>query len=142
MAGGDFTHVRGYSLAALHALRAAGVELAALGRVGRGRNGALKDDPVHLRIRVRHRYSREQGLGVGMQGVVEDVVGLSELYHIPEVHDPDRVGDVLYNREVVGNEEVGQSVLFLQVLQEVDDLSLNRNVQGRYGLIADDELGL
>ena len=42
----------------------------------------------------------------------------------------------------MGNEQVGQSQLILQILQQVDDLSLDRNVEGRDGFVANDEIGL
>jgi hypothetical protein len=43
--------------------------------------------------------------------------------------------------EVVGDEEVGQPELVLQVLEEVDHLGLDRHVESRHRLVADDELG-
>jgi hypothetical protein len=43
--------------------------------------------------------------------------------------------------EVVADEEVGEAELGLQVLEQVDDLRLDRDVEGRDGLVADDELG-
>ena len=45
-----------------------------------------------------------------------------------------------HDREVVGDEKVGQVELALQVLQQVDDLGLDRNVQRRHRLVADDEV--
>ena len=49
----------------------------------------------------------------------------------------------LHDREVVGDEEVGQPLSsLLQVLQQVDDLGLDGDVEGRDGLVADDERGV
>ena len=42
--------------------------------------------------------------------------------------------------EVVGDEHVRQAELLLQVLQQVEDLRLHRDVQRRDGLVAEDEL--
>ena len=42
--------------------------------------------------------------------------------------------------EVVGDEDVREPELLLQVLQQVQDLRLHRDVEGRDGLVADDQL--
>ena len=47
-----------------------------------------------------------------------------------------------HDREVVGDEEVGQAELLLQLLQQVDDLRLDRHVERRHRLVADDEVRL
>ena len=45
------------------------------------------------------------------------------------------------NGEVVGDEQIGQAILFLQIEQQVDDLPLI-DVERRNGLVADDEFRL
>jgi len=52
------------------------------------------------------------------------------------------VADVFDDGEVVGNEQVGQAELFLEILEQVDDLGLDRDIEGAHGLIADDEFRL
>ena len=47
-----------------------------------------------------------------------------------------------HHREIVRDEQVGQAEPLLQVLQQVDDLRLDRHVERRDRLVADDELGL
>ena len=59
-----------------------------------------------------------------------------------EIHHRNALGDVLDNRQIVGDEEIGEPELLLQVLQQVDDLGLDRHVQRRHRLVADDQLGL
>src|SRR4029077_1456190 len=44
-----------------------------------------------------------------------------------------------HHRQVVRDEQVRQLELFLQVLEQVDDLRLDRDVQSRNRLIANDE---
>ena len=56
------------------------------------------------------------------------------------MHDGDAVADVFHDPQVVRDEEVGQLELALEVLEQVDDLRLNRHVQGRNGLVGDDEV--
>ena len=74
--------------------------------------------------------------------MVEDVLRLAVLDQMAEIHDADRVGDVLDDGEVVADEEVGELKLVLQVVQEVDDLRLDRHVQRGDRLVADDEFGV
>jgi serine kinase of HPr protein (carbohydrate metabolism regulator) len=59
---------------------------------------------------------------------------------LAEVHDGDAVGDVPHHRQVVGHEDVGEPELVLDVLQQVDDLRLDRDVERGHRLVADDEL--
>ena len=52
------------------------------------------------------------------------------------------VGDVAHHRQIVGDEEVGEAEPLLQVLQQVDDLALDRHVERRDRLVADDDARL
>ena len=46
-----------------------------------------------------------------------------------------------HHREIVGDEEVGQPEIGLQILEHVDDLRLHRNVEGRDRLVANHQIG-
>src|SRR5256885_2454919 len=46
-----------------------------------------------------------------------------------QVHHQDSLRDVFHHREIVRNKEVSDATLLLQILKEVDDLRLHRNVQ-------------
>ena len=50
--------------------------------------------------------------------------------------------DVLHHREIVRDEQVGQAELVLQVHHEIEDLRLDRHVQRRHRLVADDQARL
>ena len=63
-----------------------------------------------------------------------------ELDRLAEVHHHHPVGDVPHDVEVVRDEDVGQPELPLQVLQQVEDLRLDRDVQRRDRLVAEDQL--
>ena len=60
----------------------------------------------------------------------------------PVVHHRDLVAHVLDHPEVVGDEEIGEVVLALEAPEEVQDLRLHGDVEGRHRLVADDELRL
>ena len=66
-----------------------------------------------------------------------------ELGHLDdpaEVHHRDPVADVADDRQVVGDEQVGQPELALEPLEQVDDLGLDRHVEGADRLVGDDEV--
>src|SRR5205814_8491674 len=65
--------------------------------------------------------------------------GRRDLHDLAQVHDRDPVRDVLDDGQVVGDEQVGQLELRLQVFQQVDDLGLDGDVEGGDRLVADDE---
>ena len=44
--------------------------------------------------------------------------------------------------QVMGDKQIGQSELFLKILEHIDDLRLNGNIERGDRLIADDELGI
>src|SRR5215210_8108669 len=74
-----------------------------------------------------------------MAGLGVERLPVGDLYYLAEVHYGDPVRDVLDDGEVVGDEDVGEVELFLEVLQEVDDLSLYRDVKRANRLVADDK---
>ena len=78
----------------------------------------------------------------GMGGAVVHVGGRAVLDDPPEVHHGDLVGDVPHDGEVVGDEQVRQSELVLEVLEQVDDLALHGHVERRDGLVAHEHLRL
>ena len=98
--------------------------------------------PARLELGVRDRDRRQERPGVGVQGLVVERLPVGQLHDPAQVHHGHAVGDVPHDREVVGDEEIGQAELRLEVLQEVDDLGLDRDVERRDGLVADDQRGL
>ena len=62
------------------------------------------------------------------------------LHHPPDVHHRHPVADVLHHVELVGDEQVGELEPVLQVLQQVEDLRLDRHVERRHRLVAHHEL--
>ena len=125
MAWFDFLEGRLCKLTDLHALSAPCVELTSLRRIGRRRNGSLEDDSVHLEVWIWNRDGREESLCVWMERLGKESCRRSELDHISKIHDADCVGDVLYDGEVMADEEICESELLLETLEEVDDLGLD-----------------
>ena len=90
--------------------------------------------------RVGDRHRRQQRDRVGMERAGVQVVRRGQLDDPAEVHHRDPVADVADDRQVVGDEQVGQRELVLEALQQVDDLGLDRHVEGADRLVGDDEL--
>ena len=70
-----------------------------------------------------------------MAGRLVDVVRCSLFDDAASEHHGNRVGELSHNGQIMGNEQVGQVELVLQISQEIEDLSLDRNIQGRDRLI-------
>ena len=82
------------------------MELAALGRVGGRRDAALQHDTVHLHRGIGDGDGGEQGFGVGVQRVAEDILRGAILHQIAQIHDAHRVGDVLHHGQIMADEQV------------------------------------
>ena len=91
------------------------------------------DRQRHVGVGPQHR--REQRTRVRMARLAEDFDGRPLLDHVAEVHHAHRVGEVLDQRQVVRNQQIGQAVLLLDVREQVEDLRANRNVECRGRLV-------
>src|SRR5215203_2295706 len=121
--------------------RTAVVEVAPAGRV-RGRWHVSSDDhalALALLLGVGDRDGREQRGGVGVARLAVERRPVGDLHDLAEIHHGHPVRDVLDHGEVVGYEDVGEVERLLEVLQQVDDLRLDRDVKRRDGLVADDQ---
>ena len=91
--------------------------------------------------RVDGRRGGEQRAGIGVRRVFKDVLLGPLLDRAAEVHHHHFIGNMAHDAEVVGNEEIGEIELLLQVHQQVQDLRLDRDVQGRYRLVRHQDSG-
>ena len=92
-------------------------------------------------VGIGHGHGRQQRRRVRVPRTLVEVVDTGDLDDLAEVHHRDPVADVPYDGQVVGDEDVGEGELALQIGEQVDDLRLDRDVEGRDGLVADDEPG-
>ncbi len=77
-----------------------------------------------------------------MQGRLIELGAVGDLDNAAEVHDGDTVGDVAHHRQVVGDKNVSEAKPLLQLHKQIDDLGLDRNVEGGDRLVADHQTGL
>ena len=93
------------------------------------------------RCRIRDRHGREQRVRVRMEWCRVEHLPRRRLHDVAEVHDRDAVRDLTNDREIMGDEQVGDPELLLEVLEQVEDLRLDRHVERGDRLVAHDQLG-
>ena len=129
-------------------LPAPGVESARGRRPQRARHVAFQPDalpafPLARRAaeRLGHRNRRQQRHRVRVPRLGVQLVPVGDLDDLAQVHDRHPVADMPDHGQVVRDHHVGQAQLVLQVLEQVDDLGLDRHVKRGDRLVGDDQLG-
>ncbi len=74
--------------------------------------------------------------------MVVDLARRAALDNPAAIHDGDAVAEMADDREVVRDEDQRQVEFLPQADQQVDDLRLDRDVERRDRLVADDDIGL
>src|SRR5258706_3108342 len=128
--------------ATLTRIRTARAEAATRRRVDSARHITLKHDARAARGGFGDRDRGEKRLRIRVPRPREELALVGELDDLAEIHHGDARCDVLHDREVVGDEEVGHAEALLQILQEVYYLSLDGNVERGDRLVADDHARL
>ena len=85
--------------------------------------------------------SINQCAGIGVGRMTENVLAVAGFHDFPAIHDRDAVADVPDGTKSVADKQIGQVVLFLKLLKEIQTLCLNGNIQRGDGLIQDQEPG-
>jgi peptidoglycan/xylan/chitin deacetylase (PgdA/CDA1 family) len=93
----------------------------------------------------RTERGRDQGLGIGMEWTLEELLGGGTLQDLAQVHHGDAMTQIADGREVVRDQKVGHLKLRLEVLQEggflydsdgyADDLPYFVDVKGKKWLV-------
>src|SRR5262245_50364748 len=117
-----------------------GVEAAPRRRVDRARHVTLEQDPLALHGRIGNRHRRQERLGIRMARVGVELLRRRDLDDLAQVHHCHARRDVLDDREIVRDEEIGEPELRLEILEQVHDLGLDRDVERGHRLVGDDEL--
>ena len=89
--------------------------------------------------RVRNGNGGEQRLRVLVLRMRVHLLRGPVLDDLPTVHDRDLIAHRPDDGEIVRDQQVRQAELDLQVLEQVQDLGLNRDVQRLHRLVADDQ---
>ena len=125
-----------------HGKWAAWVEAAARGRIEGARNLAGDDDFLALFIGMGRQGGGKQRLCVGMQRFVAQLVAGALLHDLAKVHDDDIGAQVQDGREVMGDEQITETQLLLQVLQQIHNLGADGDIQRRNWFVEDDKTGV
>ena len=125
----------------LDADHAAWREAAADGQVDQVRDVA-RDDRQLVLERPDDGDRPDQSLGVRVERIAEQRRHVGLLDDLAGVHDRHPVAHLGDDAQVVGDQHDGRAGLVAQVAHEVEDLRLDRHVEGRRRLVGDQQLGL
>ena len=137
----DFAQIRSLQFAYGHGMRAARMKMATGRRIERARDftrNRLEDalacsNPWHL---------GHQGLRIGMIGSGKYLGSRTFLHNSAQIHDDDTICEMADHAQVVADEQVGEIEPSPQINEKVQDLRLDRDIKRRYGLVADQQVGL
>ena len=71
--------------------------------------------------------------------VTEYILGLSNLHDSSQVHHCNVGCNVLKHSQIMGNDDVGKILSFLNISQEIQDLRANGYIQSRHRLVKYDQ---
>ena len=110
-----------------HDVWASCVKVAACWRIECARDLAhnTRAAPPATVLRAQHRHGGNQRLRVRMLRRRVDGALLCYLNDLAEIHHCHSVRNVLHHAEIMSDEQIRQSELGLQILQQVDDLGLH-----------------
>ena len=75
-----------------------------------------------------------------MDRVMKQVLARRHLDEAPPAHHRDPVGDIIDHRQIVRNKQICQAERFLHVLEQVQDLRLDRDVESGDRLVANQQI--
>ena len=116
------------------------MEYAPARRVNRRGQIAFQQNALAIVTRVNRRHSRHQRPRIRVLRMVEHLVRVALFHQVTQIHHAHAVGNVPNDAHVVRHKQVRQPALALQLLQQVDNLRLNRHIQRRHRLVAHDNL--
>lgn len=117
------------------------MKVASAGGIGGAGHLALDGIKATL-LHHNARHFSEESLCVRMIWPTENLFRRSFLDDPSEIHDDDAIREMADDAEVVADEEVGQLKLFAKIHEQVQNLRLDRDIQGRHGFITDQDVGI
>ena len=77
--------------------------------------------------------------GVIVPGLIEDPFSRAVFDDTSGVHDGDVICEVANDREVVGNKNHGEVQILSELHQEIEDLRLDRDIEGGYRFVRENQ---
>ena len=99
-------------------------------RVERARDLASQRLETLSLSRVRNRNRIKKGTRVGVGRTREHFGCSASLYNPPKIHDKHAISDAFDSCEIVRNVQKAQTPARLEFAKEIENLSLDRNIQG------------
>ncbi len=122
-------------------MRAAAGEAATRSRICRIRRLA-GEKRVPLAPTSIRGAAASRGARIRMVWIAKQLRCHGPLDHPARIHDRHVMGEMPHDGQIMGNENEGDTGFALQILQQIDDLRLNRNVECRHRLVADNQIRL
>ena len=104
-------------------------------------NLPCQNDFLPDQIGMGRQGGGKKSFGVRMGPIGENEFRRALLNDLSQVHHPDGMAHIPHGRQVMGDEQVGNAQLKLQILEEIHDLGLYGDIEGRYGFIEDNQRG-
>lgn len=111
------------------------------GWIARAGDFSRQYDPFSFGSWIGFGRGAQQRCGVRVFGVGVEFLAAGLFDDSPEIHHRDLVRKMFDDREVVGDEQVRDVSLALEIGEQVENLALDRNVERADGFVADDEIG-
>jgi hypothetical protein len=96
-------------------------------------------EPVALSANFRHEHSGHQCPRVRVHWLSMDCLAGTGLDGLPEIHDHGRITEIFHDIQVVADEQVGQAELAFEIIQQIENLGLHRDIKRRRRLVQHDE---
>jgi hypothetical protein len=128
MRPGEANLSRLFNPATIHNIRTAGVKAATRRRIDWTGNFTREQHSFVTPVAIRSRDRSKQNPSVGMTGLTANLGPGSNFHQLSKIHDADSVADVFDDWDSVRDEQVGEMILCLKILQEIDNLSLNGDI--------------
>ncbi|MPN29954.1 hypothetical protein SDC9_177411 [bioreactor metagenome] len=93
-----------------------------------------------LRLQIRDGNGADQLFGVGMSGILEEHARGGSFHHHAQIHHNNFIRNMAYHGQIVGNEQIRQAPIPLQVHEKIQYLRLNGHIQGGYRLVTNNKL--
>ena len=109
----------GYGVRAARVKGATGFAIHRIGRL------ALQHKPMAAPLSGA-RQCGDKGLRIRMLRRLEHIVRFAKFNNAAEIHHSNLVADMAHNAQIMADENTGKATLSLRILQQIDDLCLDR----------------
>ena len=90
-----------------------------------------------LQLLISTRYGCDQGFGIFMLWCAEDLGHLARFHHLTAIHNRHTVRNIGNHTDVMGDDDHPQGTLAAELLDQVQDLRLDRHIKCGCRLIRD-----